>query len=165
MFLNKDYYLSAEIADVLDKHIATFSSWYNEHPDLVDSNLIIKYGQNVFLHKNLPLFSDRIRSKLREHKFTDFSKLLPLSYILNEFKGNRLFIEKRGVGDIVTLKFKTDKEKTYSRDFIKFRDEIYNKLKGKTLYFANDETMKEDLQSDPDITFVQIAKNSYIGAY
>ena len=66
---------------------------------------------------------------------------------------------------IVTLKFKTDKEKTYSRDFIKFRDEIYDKLKGKTLYFANDETMKEDLQSDPDITFVQIAKNSYIGAY
>jgi hypothetical protein len=148
MFLGKEYILGNEISEKLNIHIANISILAKL---LEDTDDVKQYGNCTFIKatsKNLP---NNIKEGIRNHKFTDFTGILPLSYFLKEFELNAKQLEKSKITkEIFDMKFESKKSKTESnsikKTFIKFTDEFINEVKGKVLYSLPKNELQENLQ-------------------
>lgn len=166
-FVTKEYVSSAEVCDKLELHIATFSKWINEIDEVRDRFQIVKMGNITFIRKDLPKFRN-YRERLEGIKLTDYSDLVPLSYLKSEYNFDEDYLrEHPELGEFVTLTFSTKqgKEADTDKTFFKFNSELRNKLRRAVWYTASKREIESDPETFGDIQKIQIAKDKFLTYY
>lgn len=156
---DKNYILISELAHKSKKHISFFLNMIRKIKKNQDeTHDFIKYGQHLFVHKDSQGWTPKYKVFIKNNKFEDYSKCLPLTYLINEYKFNKLFCEKMNYGETIEYKFSTKKGEPYIKVFFKFNDETYNKIYNKTWYLAKlselEELEKQEKQEDWDYLVV-----------
>lgn len=161
MYINENYYLTAEIADKLSNHLACYSSW-SSMEDLLDSGEIVKIGRAVFVRKDSKVLSYNLRERLSKLKMTNFEHLISIPYLKKEFNFDEKYCIKNNLGIKVVKSFNTfgkSTQRRYSFCFFQFNPEYEQKLRKYTLSHIK----KEDLHLVKE--YIQVSENDYIGMY
>lgn len=161
---NKNYVLISELAHKSYKHISFYLNMLQKVKGDADyDENVVKYGQCLFIHKDYKIWTPKIRKLIQKLDLKDWSQYLPINYLINTYKINVRYCEKRH-GKVETYDFITKKDVAYPKTFFKFNDEIYEKLKNKTWIVVKDDEI-EDFCDGEKIDSIQISKNMHLFFY
>lgn len=161
MFLSKDYVLGNELIEKMGIKIGNVSVAHKELEEVGNETDIIKLNNCSFLNKNSTMLPKNLTQGLNQYEFTDISKMLPMSYVLEEFKLNKAMLEKL----LLESPIFQEKIKISGKNFIKFSDEFINNVSSAIIYVLNEQEKEECLKDESIDGFLKLGSNKYLTWY
>lgn len=154
MFLSKKYVLVNELIDRMNINMANASGLIRELDRLGDTTTVVNIGYCNFIKdsQNLPRnFRDALRDS-----FTDISQMLPCSFVKSELNLTEKEFLDFGLGTKVTIA---------KKDFFKFSDSLYKKLKNSIPYVLSKAETDDCSNRGLIDGFIKLDDNRYLTWY
>jgi hypothetical protein len=137
MYLSKKYILASELTAFMQIHIANISMLKKKYDEDGNTSTIKKYGNCLFIDSTDKSLPANIKRGIESYNFTDFSNMLPVTFLQSEFEVSIKILQERNiVQDIITIQ---------GKKFAIINPEFKSKTTGATFYLHDDKDMKESI--------------------